>query len=313
MTVLWRVPAVVSLQFFMAMECLVLIACSLLVPTAVTSFVRWMARERTFPLWEKIESAFSLIEVLGFGFLFGVGVLCLALFRFQQAREFFSVGAGLFAIRMVAVSYKNLHGASKWIAVPIICSVMGWGTSYLLGIVDDAQAERATEIARIDQEKWDYTRNMHRPANVKIAPPPPVVITIRPEDLTDPGVLAQKGLITAKQMDYILTDWDVSLPSEIPPVPKQIKDAHLRQLAKKYHPQLLPLMKLANTLSPAIAKQLPSSQLVRKKGGHFAVFFKKAAEGYICDFGQAYEAYDYLLGISSELDGMAKAVSNRQK
>ena len=239
----------VSIWFVVAMECLLLFACALSDP----AFIRSMARDRTFPLWERVESTFSLIEALSFGFLFAVAAFCLEYYRFQEARIFFLLGCELFAVRMIAVTYKNLRGTWKWMFVPIICGVMIAVTIYLLGIVDGAQAEKREQTDKMDRSKWDYVHNLYQARTTKVEAPHQRDISIESLKLMDSSALAHQGLITAEQMRVMVADWADVTPNTATDTPQHIKQRQ-QALADRFHRSFRPLMVLARDESAEIAR-----------------------------------------------------------
>lgn len=127
-------------------EIFILVACSLLIPDEIIRFKSWLLRERAFPIWERVESAFSALEVLSFAFLFGFGALVLESHRYPAAMYFFWAGCVLLSVRMVAIAYKDLTGVAKWVFVLLICAGAISLYSYLCGISLDAQREYLIQV-----------------------------------------------------------------------------------------------------------------------------------------------------------------------
>jgi len=158
------------LWFVAAMAGLVVAACALLMSSAASSFIQLMKEEWRFPLWEKIETAFSLIDLLSFGILFGLGVLCLRYHRDQLGRVFFAVGCMSLGVRLIAKAFKQLRGFWKWLAIPIICGAIALLTVLLLGISDDAQTEWLDSISQKEKESFDKLVADHKAHLAPVAP-----------------------------------------------------------------------------------------------------------------------------------------------
>jgi hypothetical protein len=112
----------------------------------ISAAMGWLLREREFPIWDRIESTFSALEVFSFAFLFGFGVLCLEFHRYSAAIIFFTVGSAFLSVRMIAITYKSLQTVWKWGAVILICVLAIYVDSYLLGITLDAQQEHVADL-----------------------------------------------------------------------------------------------------------------------------------------------------------------------
>jgi hypothetical protein len=125
------------------MYALIWCTCALLIPEEVMAVSVWMTKDRKFHLWELVESALSIIDVLSFVVLWGVGTFLVNkdVHRFGEARLFFALAFLFLAVRLTAVTYSRSKRIVKWLLIVLFCAIAVAGELYFLGIADDAQRE----------------------------------------------------------------------------------------------------------------------------------------------------------------------------
>lgn len=144
----------VPVWFACVMLLLIAGTCCLLILDEITWIAQWLLRNRTFPVWERIEQTFGGLEVLSFAFLFGFGVLCMEpLHRYGSAMAFFWAGCTVLSVRMFAIIYKEFSGITKWVFALVICAAAAFLCVYLMGMSLDAQQQYLAEFSDKDNDK----------------------------------------------------------------------------------------------------------------------------------------------------------------